>query len=229
MTRWYIALALVGAAALVLFQLWDVPIAAAIAKLAASTGFVAAAVSVGALRWHFGRTLLAGLALSWFGDAFLLGGSDALFLMGLGSFLLAHVMYCIAFFIRGVDWSWAGIALVPVVLISAGVSLWLTPHVSADMLLPVRVYTGVISVMVILAFGTKGAGGPWLIPVGAALFYFSDLSVAAGQFVKPAFPNYVWGLPFYYVGQVLLALSARWEDTSAHIPAAPTDSAPGAA
>jgi hypothetical protein len=63
--------------------------------------------------------------------------------------------------------------------------------------------------MVILSVGAKAAGGPWSIPIGAVLFYFSDISVAAGQFVKPDFPNYVWGLPFYFIGQVFLAISAK--------------------
>jgi uncharacterized membrane protein YhhN len=77
------------------------------------------------------------------------------------------------------------------------------------MLIPVRSYTFVITLMVIAAFGARGAGAPVLLPLGASLFYLSDLSVAAGQFVQPAFPNYVWGLPFYFGGQVLLAMSVR--------------------
>ena len=93
--------------------------------------------------------------------------------------------------------------------ISVLVTVWLAPYLPEDMVVPVRTYTFVISLMVIMAFGARGAGSPALIPAGATLFYFSDLSVAAGQFVDPAFPNYVWGLPFYYTGQLLLALSVR--------------------
>jgi uncharacterized membrane protein YhhN len=77
------------------------------------------------------------------------------------------------------------------------------------MVWPVRAYTAVISVMVLLSVGAKAAGGPWAIPIGAILFYFSDISVASGQFVKPDFPNYVWGLPFYFIGQVFLAWSTQ--------------------
>ena len=78
------------------------------------------------------------------------------------------------------------------------------------MLIPVRAYTFFISLMVITAFGVRGAGGPWLVPLGALLFYFSDLSVASLQFTDPPFPNYVWGLPFYYTGQLLLAMSVAF-------------------
>ena len=101
-------------------------------------------------------------------------------------------------------------ASLPVVAaLTGGVLWWLTPHIGDDMIWPVRAYTGVISVMVILSVGAKAAGGPWSIPIGAVLFYFSDISVASGQFVRPDFPNYVWGLPFYFIGQAFLAWSTQ--------------------
>jgi uncharacterized membrane protein YhhN len=177
-------------------------------KLIASSSFVALAISAGAARSLFGRILLAGLALSWIGDMLLLGRSQALFLSGLCAFLLAHVSYVTAFVVVGIDRRWALAAAVPVVSISLLVSIWLSPHVPDSMQLPVWLYTAVISGMVIGAIGTRGAGAALAIPLGALLFYFSDLSVAAGQFVQPDFPNFVWGLPFYYVGQLLLAWSA---------------------
>jgi hypothetical protein len=66
----------------------------------------------------------------------------------------------------------------------------------------------VITAMVALAFGAVVRGGtPW-IAIGAVGFYASDLSVARDQFVKPGFVNRVWGLPLYYVAQVVLACTA---------------------
>ena len=156
------------------------------------------------------RIVIAGLVLSWFGDMFLLGESQALFLAGLVSFLLAHVAYVIAFSFHGLNERWSIAALVPIAAVSILVSLWLTPHLPPEMVVPVRAYTFVISLMVITAFGARGAGGPALIPAGALLFYFSDLSVASMQFTEPQFPNYVWGLPFYYTGQLLLAMSVKY-------------------
>lgn len=182
--------------------------AAVLAKLIASSSFVALAITVGARRSLFGRILLAGLALSWIGDMLLLGRSQALFLSGLCAFLLAHVAYIAAFAVRGINWRWAMAAAIPVVPTSVFVSIWLSPHVPDSMQLPVWLYTAVISGMVIGAMGARGAGAAVAIPLGALLFYFSDLSVAAGQFVRPGFPNFVWGLPFYYSGQLLLAWSS---------------------
>ena len=103
---------------------------------------------------------------------------------------------------------WGVRAFVPVAAASFVTLAWLTPHLPGDFLLPVRAYTFVISLMVMTAIAARGAGATALIPAGAILFYLSDLSVAAGQFLEPAFPNYVWGLPLYYGGQLLLALSA---------------------
>lgn len=201
------AVSLAACAALVGFQLQGLAIAAAIAKLTASTAFIAVAVSAGAPDTGWGRALLAGLGLSWFGDAFLLGTSDTWFLLGLSAFLLAHVAYLTAFLLRGVDLGWVAGATVVVLLFSSGVALWLMPHVGGGMRVPVLAYLVVINLMVIGAIGARGAGATWLLPAGAMAFYFSDLGVAARQFLQPEFPPYVWSLPLYYAGQLMLAWS----------------------
>jgi uncharacterized membrane protein YhhN len=208
--RLLIAVLAIACISLVVLQLTEVRLGAIASKFIASTVFIAVAVLSGALGSRYGRVILAGLVFSWFGDMFLLGTAQQFFLAGLVSFLLAHIAYVVAFSVNGLNAKWSIAAFLPVAAISILVAVWLTPYLPADMMVPVRTYTFVISLMVITAFGAKGAGGTWLIPLGAALFYFSDLSVAAGQFVEPAFPNYVWGLPFYYIGQTLLALSVRY-------------------
>jgi len=195
-------LALVGS------LLVDLDVAAAIAKLIASSAFVGIAINSGALESPYGRTLLIGLVLSWFGDAFLIGDSRVAFLSGLAAFLLAHVAYIAAFVTRGVSARWTWIAALPVAAVAISVSAWLAPHVAMDLQVPVRVYTVVISLMLIAAIGTRGRGASWLILAGAALFFVSDLSVAALRLVQTEFPTYVWGLPIYYAGQACLALSA---------------------
>jgi uncharacterized membrane protein YhhN len=220
-----VAVCLLACAALVAGQLLDIRAAVVLAKLIASSSFIALAISVAAMRSVFGRLLFAGLVLSWIGDMLLLGATPTLFLAGLVAFLLAHLMYVSSFIAHGVNWRRAIAAGIPVVLISASVSVWLTPHVPASMQLPVWLYTVVISGMVMSAFGARGAGASLAIPVGALLFYLSDLSVAAGQFIRPEFPNYVWGLPFYYAGQLLLAGSAGTAAASHQSPSRGTSDA----
>lgn len=193
--------------ALVAGLLFEVPAVAIPSKLLASTAFIAVALTAGALDTRYGQVLLIGLVLSWFGDAFLISETKRWFLFGLVSFLLAHVAYVIAFAVSGIERRWAMGALVPIIGIALLVSLWLTPHLPPDMVWPVRAYTIVISLMVVLAFGTLGAGATPLIVAGACLFYLSDLSVAAMRFTDPPFPTYILGLPLYYAGQLCLALS----------------------
>ena len=201
------ATCLAACAVLVVLLLLDLHVPAAIAKLLASSAFVGLAIVSGALRTTFGRFLLAGLILSWCGDMFLIGSSRTAFLSGLAAFLLAHVAYVTAFIRLGYDRTWTITAAVPVTIVAIVVFAWLQPHMPADLDMPVRAYVAVISLMVIFAFGTRGAGGPVLVLVGALLFFVSDLSVAALRIVQTDFPTNVWGLPFYYGGQVCLALS----------------------
>jgi len=196
-----------GCAALVAALLADQRLVAAAAKLVASSAFVSLAVCAGAFGSRYGVLILAGLVLSWFGDAFLVGTSQHWFLLGLASFLLAHVAYVTAFVTAGIERRWTLGAALPVAAIAAGVLLWLQPQLPPALVWPVRFYTAVISLMVITAFGTRGAGATPLIVVGACFFYLSDLSVAALRFTEPPFPTYVLGLPLYYAAQVCLALS----------------------
>ena len=180
---------------------------AAIAKVVASCGFISVAILSGALQSVYGKVLLSGLVLSFLGDAFLIGETRQAFLSGLAAFLLAHLAYVAAFVVNGISLRWLAGAAIPVIGVAIGVAAWLAPHTPPEMSLPVRLYTIVISGMVIAAFGTRGKGGSVLILVGALLFFLSDLSVAALRLVQTDFPTYAWGLPLYYAGQLCLALS----------------------
>jgi len=197
--------------ALVYFLRMGWPSAAFGAKLIASSSFIATALSVGALKHRYGQILFAGLVLSLCGDLFLTGLSQRAFMLGLASFLLAHLAYVVAFSVLGLNHKWMLFAAVPVIAVAVLVAAWLAPHTPAELLVPVRIYTIVISVMVIAAVGAKGAGGPTLVVIGAVLFYVSDLSVAAQRLVEMDFPTYVAGLPLYFGGQICLALSTAHE------------------
>ena len=178
-----------------------------VSKCLASTAFIAVAWFSGAAASRYGRIVLAALILSWFGDMFLLGNGESWFLAGLGSFLLAHVAYVGAFGVSGLNRRRLVLAAIPVAIVSLAAARWLAANVPDGMLLPVFAYTLVISVMVITAYGARVVNGAILVPAGATLFYLSDLSVAFLAFGDTVFPHYVWGLPFYYTGQLLLASS----------------------
>jgi len=202
--------AVTGAACVVLVAmlLLDLRVPAAAAKLIASSAFVTIAIRAGAWESTYGRLILLGLVLSWFGDMFLVGESQVAFLSGLVAFLLAHVAYVSAFVRHGYHRGWVWAAVLPITAVAIAVFVWLEPHTPAEMMIPVKAYVAVISLMVIFAIGTQGKGGSRLIVTGAVLFFLSDLSVAALRLVQTEYPTYALGLPLYYAGQVCLALSS---------------------
>jgi uncharacterized membrane protein YhhN len=182
-------------------------LALAVTKLAASSGFLLVAISAGALELGWGRWLFVGLALSFIGDACLLGHGKSVFLAGLVAFLLGHVSYCVAFVLHGFVGT-SVLALAPVMLLAAWlVDRWLRDRVEPGMRLPVRAYIVVISAMLCLAFAAWRGGASPLLLLGALAFYLSDLSLARDRFVQQDFFNRLWGLPAYYLGQLCLAMS----------------------
>lgn len=203
----FLTLTVIACLALVGFLSLGLITAAAAAKLIASTGFLLVAVSSGAFQSVYGRVLFVGLALSFLGDAFLIGESQHAFLAGLFAFLMAHIAYIAAFLVTGVSKRWTASAALPVLIIAIIVTNWLGPHTPDEMLWPVRLYIAVISIMVIAAIGTRGKDASRFILIGALLFFLSDLSVASQRLLQVEFPTYIWGLPLYYAGQLCLALS----------------------
>lgn len=176
-------------------------------KQLASSCFLMTAWSAGAKESAYGKLIFAGLCFSWWGDFFLIKGGEPFFLYGLVSFLTAHVLYCVAFFLHGVRWKWSLASVFVIVPLILWIMSGIYPSVGDDMKIPVAAYMVVISIMVILSVGATAKSGIWTILVGALCFYFSDVAVARSQFLDTGFPDYVWGLPLYFMGQLLLAIS----------------------
>jgi uncharacterized membrane protein YhhN len=115
-TQALIAVLLVAVLALIVSLLAELRSGVIASKMLASSTFLAIALSCGAGRARYGRIILAGLVFSWFGDLFLLGAAPQLFLLGLVSFLIAHVAYVSAFASLGLNRNWLFVALIPVAL-----------------------------------------------------------------------------------------------------------------
>jgi uncharacterized membrane protein YhhN len=180
-----------------------------LAKPLASTGFLLAALAAGALSSAYGRIVLVALALGWLGDVLLIPKqSRRAFVAGLGSFLLGHLAYAVAFLVRGVDPEAAAVAALLVAVPSLAVGRWLWPFVPDRMRVPVAAYVGVISLMVVFALGVATFRAHTAIALGALAFYASDLAVARQRFVAESLANKLWGLPLYYGAQLLLASTA---------------------
>lgn len=182
--------------------------AIALVKPLVSTGFVAAGYFAVAEPSLYATAILVGLVLSWWGDVLLIPRDrPAVFRLGILAFLLGHVAYSAAFLARGVDWTATMASAALLAVAGAAILRWLGAHTPDDMRLPVRAYVGVISTMLALAVGTWAAHGAPLVVAGAAMFYLSDLSVATDRFVRRSFLNRLWGLPCYYVAQLVLAFT----------------------
>jgi uncharacterized membrane protein YhhN len=176
-----------------------------ISKAAASAAFVI----LGVVRWSpgdaIGAWLVGGLVLCAAGDLCLL--SDRTFDLGLISFLLGHLAYVAGFHaaLPIADWPLAILALLA--LAGGGALAWLWPHLGRRRI-PVVAYIIAITAMVWGGISVSLAGAlPWTAAAGAILFYLSDLAVARHRFVHPSFINRALGLPAYYAGQLLLALT----------------------
>ena len=173
--------------------------------------FVAAAVVQAPFSSTFSQLVITGLIFCLGGDVFLALPQKRMFLLGLTSFLVGHVLYCIAFYLTaGVNTAtWIGLGLT--LLVSIGVYAWLRPHLGA-MHGPVVAYIIVITVMVsgassVLGNLRLGEAGRIMLFAGASAFYFSDVFVARDRFMTEGFINRLFGLPLYFAGQFLIAFS----------------------
>jgi uncharacterized membrane protein YhhN len=153
--------------------------------------------------------IATGLVLGAIGDVLLMYPSDRAFLAGLVAFLGGHVAYVVAFTrVVPIDaWPHAPIVLIALPIVAAaGALAWLWRGLGS-MRIPVIAYVAVITTMVIGALVCERAIGWHVATAGALLFFASDLSVARDRFVAHDFVNRAWGLPAYYVAQLLFAWS----------------------
>ena len=158
--------------------------------------------------------LVVALVLSMVGDSFLMlpgreqdSAGPNLFVAGLAAFLLAHVAYVVGFALDGIEPASLLLGLLPLFVIVVFAARPIVQGVDssdeAGLAAPVKAYIGVISAMVLAAFGT----GDVRAMAGALLFAFSDSLIALGRFVRPRdwYPLAV--IITYHLAQALLTVS----------------------
>lgn len=129
-----------------------------------------------------------GLFFSFLGDVFLLFSTEQFFMFGLGSFLLAHVMYIkiTASFLQKKSITIMLTSALPFVLLTIAL-LFLIKDNLGTMLLPVVVYGLVISTFGAVALlnyrSEKSTANLWLF-LGASLFIISDSMIAINRFYE---------------------------------------------
>lgn len=179
-----------------------------ITKIAASTSFLLLG-ALGPGPANYAKLVVVALAFSWIGDVLLVSRTKTALIGGIGAFLIAHLAYTAAFSTIPLNaWGFAagfiGWSFVAVLLI-----LWLWPHLDEHYRIAVAVYSVAIVLMVSFAAATLSS----LIAFAACLFAVSDISVARDRFIDRSVSNKIWGIPLYYLAQVLFAISV-WSPIS---------------
>jgi len=153
-----------------------------------------------------GLLLALGLLASSAGDVFLGLDRGGLFVQGLGSFLIAHLLY-IAVFVRVMPRPLVrsqGANAIAAMMVLYGILLggWLFPSLGGHTL-PVLVYAAAITVMGVTSVFASFSK-PWVV-IGAVLFIMSDSAIAIDKFLMPidGVGYFIW--PTYYLGQLLIA------------------------
>lgn len=155
----------------------------------------------------YSRLVVAGLILSVMGDIFLVLPSDR-FVLGLGSFLMAHLVYIYAF-AGPLDVGVKGLGFAVALGLVAGL-IYRRLHAGVveqggkGLVAPVLLYMLVIATMVWRALLT---GDP-LIAAGALLFFASDGILAWNRFVHPHRLADLGVMTTYFAAQYLIALSS---------------------
>ena len=171
------------------------------------------------------KFMAGALVLSWFGDVFLMVkhlNEELLFLLGLSSFLIAHLFYVLAFSrTEGDDERFPGLRTQPWAALllggyGIGLILWLSQRGNeafTAMQVPVMVYASVILLMVLFAVGRRGrvnAGSYGRVLAGALMFAASDSVIALNTFTPlfegNAFLARVIIMTLYLGGQMSIAL-----------------------
>ena len=137
------------------------------------------------------KWIIFALFFSWLGDVLLMfHQEDSLFfLLGLSSFLIAHIFYILFFhFVRIKEMVKSRWYLMLIVAIYYAIIIAVLSPYLGDMKLPVRIYAIVISFMFLLAvhmlFIKNKTTGLWMT-AGALLFVISDSLLAINKFYQP--------------------------------------------
>ena len=138
--------------------------------------------------------LRVGLLFALLGDIFLMIREVDLFALGLASFLIMQLCYCVVFGLRGatrpVSLAMIGLTALPFAVYAAGFLTILRPVFSqksalAGLWIPVVIYVICISTMGIMAALRRAVPGYVPVLVGALLFMVSDSAIAVNAFLTP--------------------------------------------
>jgi uncharacterized membrane protein YhhN len=162
----------------------------------------------------FRNRILVGFFFSWIGDLALMleKFNPMLFLVGLSSFLIAHLFYIFAFYFSIKCSSHISILkrkpylFLPLLLFGIGFFYFITPNLG-NLTIPVAVYVSIICFMSCFALNREGLVNPKsfkLIFYGALWFMLSDSLIALNKFMLQVPYSGVWVMITYMIAQYLI-------------------------
>ena len=162
------------------------------------------------------RLILAGLITAWAGDVLLLFSEDRqqFFMFGLVCFLCTHLAYILYFsrYHRGIFLYIKGhLLLTAIVVLYAVLLLLFLWNGLGSLLIPVVIYTVLITTMVLQSFAAKNfslakRGNQFV--AGAIMFVVSDSVLAIAKFHKPFLLSDAAIILTYGIAQLLIVDSA---------------------
>ena len=179
----------------------------------------------------FINSISYGLLFSSIGDISLdiedLPNYKFLFIVGLGSFLIAHLIYIRGFFIWGLQHS-AVVAIAvgagPLGMLSLLIPALQKKPETSELLIPVCIYTLTIAVMVYTACIRNDEASAVKNSIvslskrfgiyGAIVFAISDSILAYDKFILPINNGKIYVMVTYYLAQICIALSAYYSGNS---------------
>ncbi len=155
-----------------------------------------------------------GFLFSWFGDLFMMKAGEFLFfVLGIGSFLIAQVLY-IFLFLRTINISgkkpflkkkpmW----LIPFIAYGLIMYILLYPHLDSVLKVAIFIYVTAILTMSGMALNRYGNGHPVsfsFVFVGSLFFVFSDSMIAVNRFLTPIPYEGLFIMTSYILAQYLI-------------------------
>ncbi len=136
-----------------------------------------------------------GFLFSWFGDLFMMKAGEFLyFVLGIGSFLIAQVLY-VFLFLRTIDLSGKKpflkkkpVWFIP--FIAYGLLIYIILYPQLDNMLRVAIFIYIVAILTMsaMALNRYGNGHPVsfiLVFIGSLFFVFSDTMIAMNRFLMP--------------------------------------------
>ncbi len=148
------------------------------------------------------RLFYLALFFSFLGDVFLMFNGANYFILGLGSFLLAHVFYVILF---KRDFKINLFPSLALIVATMAYLAFLYPSVPPGFVIPVVLYCIVITLMGVVAVSRKTTPRSYaFVLVGALLFIISDSLIALNKFHTPIENHAIYIMTTYGLAQYLI-------------------------